>query len=237
MERESFVFYKSFAEALNALDKETRADCYDAIVNYGLYGIEPELEGLPAVIFTLVKPQLDANNKKYQNGKKGAEFGKLGGRPKKDGDIIENPIGVNKKTPNVNVNDNENVNVNVNVNDKGVDFQQVVNLYNNTCVSFPKITKLSDSRKKAISARLKKYSLDDLGKAFEMAEQSDFLKGGNNRNWSANFDWMMNDTNLAKILDGNYINKKHSKIDIDNNFRNFLEENQVVDWSANGTVS
>lgn len=39
---------------------------------------------------------------------------------------------------------------------------------------------------------------------FEMAEGSSFLKGANNRNWSATFDWMVKDANMAKILDGNY---------------------------------
>ena len=42
-----------------------------------------------------------------------------------------------------------------------VDYQQIADLYNETCVSFPRLTKLSDSRKKAIRARLKQYSLDD----------------------------------------------------------------------------
>lgn len=85
-------------------------------------------------------------------------------------------------------------------------YQQITDMYNNTCVSFPRLTKLSDARKEAIKARLKTYTADDLQKAFTLAEQSDFLKGANNRNWSATFDWMLKDTNLAKILDGNYTN-------------------------------
>jgi hypothetical protein len=40
-----------------------------------------------------------------------------------------------------------------------------------------------------------------------MAEESDFLKGANDRNWVADFDWIMNDTNMAKILDGKYENR------------------------------
>lgn len=86
-------------------------------------------------------------------------------------------------------------------------YQLVADMYNNTCVSFPRLTKLSDSRKKAIGARLKKYSLEEIQRVFDLAEKSDFLKGNNGRNWNANFDWLMNDTNMAKVLDGNYINK------------------------------
>lgn len=46
--------------------------------------------------------------------------------------------------------------------------------------------------------------LDDFRKLFEKAEASDFLKGANKRNWSATFDWMICDSNMAKVLDGNY---------------------------------
>ena len=37
-----------------------------------------------------------------------------------------------------------------------------------------------------------------------MAEASSFLKGQNSRNWSASFDWLIKDANMAKVLDGNY---------------------------------
>ena len=93
---------------------------------------------------------------------------------------------------------------------KDVDYQQIADMYNNTCVSFPHLQKLSDSRKKMIKARLNTYSIEDIQRAFELAEESDFLKGQNSRNWSATFDWMMKDTNLAKILEGNYTNKTQS---------------------------
>ena len=55
------------------------------------------------------------------------------------------------------------------------------------------------------------YSIEDIHEAFRKAENSDFLKGKNNRNWQANFDWIIKDANMAKILDGNYDN--HEKPD------------------------
>lgn len=72
-----------------------------------------------------------------------------------------------------------------------IDYQQIADMYNNTCVSFPRLSKLSESRKKAIKARLQTYSVEDFQRMFEMAECSSFLKGANNRNWSATFDWMV----------------------------------------------
>ena len=83
-------------------------------------------------------------------------------------------------------------------------------MYNDTCVSFPRVTKLSENRKKAIRARLKVYTPDDFKKMFEMAEASSFLKGANSRNWSATFDWLINDSNMAKVLDGSYQDRQQS---------------------------
>ena len=67
---------------------------------------------------------------------------------------------------------------------------------------------LSDARRKAIKARLNSYTVDDLNEAFMKAEASDFLKGKNDRNWMANFDWILKDANLAKILDDKYDNRQ-----------------------------
>ena len=131
--------------------------------------------------------------------------------------------------------DNQLDNVHIEIRDKRLEirdkikdkdkipYQQIADMYNNTCVSYPRLTKLSDARKKSIKARLRTYSIDDIQRVFSMAEQSDFLKGANNRNWSANFDWIMKDTNMAKILDGNYINKKS----------NSVESKQLPDWFNN----
>lgn len=118
MERNSFIFYKSFYEAIKELDKETQTEIYNAILSYQFENIAVELSGVAKAIFTLIKPQLDANNTKFENGCKGAEYGKMGGRPKKE-KPQNNPKETPKKpqenpeeTPNV----NENVNVNDNVN-------------------------------------------------------------------------------------------------------------------------
>jgi predicted phage replisome organizer len=88
-----------------------------------------------------------------------------------------------------------------------VSCQQIVDLFNSICVSFPSVRSLSDARRKAIKARLNTYTLDDFKTVFENAEASSFLKGSNDRNWSANFDWLIKDANIAKVLEGQYADK------------------------------
>jgi hypothetical protein len=108
---------------------------------------------------------------------------------------------------------------------QGIDYSRIVNMYNDICISFPKVTAISDSRKKAIKARLNSYTYDDFQTLFNKAEASDFLKGKNNRDWQANFDWLIKDSNMAKTLDGNYDNKSTQKQQVveDDDNKEFLD--------------
>lgn len=127
MARDSFIFYRSFYEAISELPKENQADTYDAIMQYALNQKEIELTGISKAIFSLVKPQLDANYKKYENGKQK--------KSKKEAKVKQN-----ESKAETNVNDNENVNVNENVNDNDNDnvgdscvdgLQGVIDFYSN----------------------------------------------------------------------------------------------------------
>lgn len=69
-ERDSFVFYRSFYESLKELPDENQLEIYKAIMEFALNQNEIELSNLSKAIFTLIKPQLEANYKKYINGKK-----------------------------------------------------------------------------------------------------------------------------------------------------------------------
>jgi hypothetical protein len=117
MVRNSFVFYKSFFEAIKELENKDKGIISYAIMEYGLTGELPNLTGYLKSMFLLIKPQIDANNKKYENGRKGADFGFLGGRPKTPKKPLDNP----KQTPNVDVDVdvNEDVNENEDVDVKG----------------------------------------------------------------------------------------------------------------------
>ena len=113
--KESFIFYASFYKAIEELDEKKQLKLYKSIMKLALENEENEkLTGIEKAIFELIKPQILANNKRYEDGQKG-------GRPKKNkttGFEKEKTTGFENKKPNVNVNvnDNENENVNVNVN-------------------------------------------------------------------------------------------------------------------------
>lgn len=92
-------------------------------------------------------------------------------------------------------------------NKSAIDYQGIVDDYNRTCVSLPKCVKLSNSRRTAIEARLKSYTPEELHRVFQKAEDSAFLSGRKS-DFQATFDWLMKDSNTAKVLDGNYDDRK-----------------------------
>lgn len=150
---------------------------------------------------------------------------------------IQKTLPPSKETLPNNIEDNkEPDNKRIRKGEEAPSCSQIVDLFNQICVSYPQVKVLSDARRKAINARLKRYTEDDLKTAFEKAEASSFLKGGNDRNWSANFDWVIKDTNLAKILDGNYDDREpKSKTSIYKNIINHTEDlyNQGLrEWVA-----
>lgn len=74
--RDGVVFYKSFYESISELPPENALNIYNSIFRYAFFDEEPELSGIEKAIFTIIKPQIDANNRRYENGKRG-------GRPPK----------------------------------------------------------------------------------------------------------------------------------------------------------
>ena len=73
--RKQFTFHESFAVALRRIRRrDTRCMAYDAIIDYALYNLEPNLEDLPqsaAIAFDLIRPLLDSARRKAAAGQKG----------------------------------------------------------------------------------------------------------------------------------------------------------------------
>ena len=85
-----------------------------------------------------------------------------------------------------------------------INYKNIIDIYHEMCPSLPKCKTLSNKRKRQIHARLENYTIEQIKEVFRNAENSDFLKGVNDRSWKADFDWLMNDNNFAKTLEGKY---------------------------------
>lgn len=125
---DSFISYRSFHEALKDLSIEQYGKIMYAINEYALNQNEVNLSGIEKMVFTLIKPQLDANLRRQ-------EHGNMGGRPKKNPDENKKPFvsesaetkkpmvifSDEDKKPNDNDNENENLNSNSNANENDDD--------------------------------------------------------------------------------------------------------------------
>lgn len=108
--RDSTIFYRSFFEAIKELQPEHQSEIYNAIFEYSLNFNEVKLSGISKTVFTLIKPQIDANIKRFNSGKqpktKQTES-KEEAKPKRN---------TSKSEANNNNNDNNNDNPNKNEN-------------------------------------------------------------------------------------------------------------------------
>lgn len=80
-QRKQFTFYRSFFEALKALDAESGYAAVMAICDYALDENEHELSGVPAAVFSLVKPNLDSSRKKAESGGAGGKMKQAASKP------------------------------------------------------------------------------------------------------------------------------------------------------------
>ncbi len=84
---------------------------------------------------------------------------------------------------------------------KSTDYQKVIDLYNEMCgEKLPKVKNLTEARKKAI-AKAADLINGDFKSLFKRVSSSVFLT----KEWkNCSFDWILKQSNLIKILEGNY---------------------------------
>lgn len=117
--RETMVVYRSFYDAIRLLSVKDQAAVWNAVFNRGFYMEKPKLSGMAFAVWLLIEPQIEANIRKYENGKQ-----------------KKSKAEANKKQNGSKAEGNVNVNVNGNVNDNGIalkDFnEELFNEYLNT---------------------------------------------------------------------------------------------------------
>lgn len=83
--------------------------------------------------------------------------------------------------------------------------RQAMELYNRLCVDLPPCIRLTDKRQRNVRALLKKgITPEQLENAFRIAQSSEFCRGKNDRGWRVDFDWLLDENNIVKVLEGKY---------------------------------
>jgi hypothetical protein len=96
--------------------------------------------------------------------------------------------------------------------------QALIDLYHEHCPTLPRVEVLTATRRKTLATRwaevindpdirktadLRAGGLDWFAWYFSHAGKSKFLSG-RAKDWKANFDWLINASNFAKVIEGNY---------------------------------
>lgn len=192
MQRDSFIFYRSFYEAIRELPRDIQGEVLTAIIEYGLDGVTTDnLKPIARAIVALIKPQIDANNRRFDNGKKGGRPPKMETETKPKHNLTETKDKPNKNQtetetkPNKNVNDNVNDdNVLLGKEPKGslsdleeegkaklnndIDFEKLLNFISDKTKR--RFKTINDQIKRKYKARLKEgYTKEDILEAIENA--------------------------------------------------------------------
>lgn len=90
--------------------------------------------------------------------------------------------------------------------------EEFVAMYHEKCPTLPKILKLTQKRKDAVTRRIREMGdIETIDSVFDRLNKSDFCNGISQTKWKANFDWLIgNDTIWVLILEGKYDNKNGS---------------------------
>ena len=66
VQRNSFTFFASFYTSMRDLPPNDKLTLYNAIVEYGLFGVVPDLRGVPRALFELMRPNIDSSNRRRE---------------------------------------------------------------------------------------------------------------------------------------------------------------------------
>lgn len=217
-----FPFLRVYKDMAEQLSKEDRADFYDALVAYALDEDEPE-PSTGAAVFQAARRMIDKWKQTQAAGRAradktagrsldgrwtsaGSEKPAEGQKTKNAGSEKPAKEEKNKRRNNINRPDTDNNAAEP----AGIKPQDVVDLFNEVCVSLPKVKAVSEARKKSIKARLKDNPPEKFREVFERAEASDFLTGRiEGKDFRADFDWIVGSPqHWQRILEGIYDNRK-----------------------------
>lgn len=251
-DKKSFLIYLDNQKQVNMLTDEQAGKLFKALFAFAKDGIETDFDdGVVAMIFSFMSDSIKRDTEKYESiCQKRAENIKKRWNKKQDESNTNNTNVYNCNFCNTNHthidkdNDMDKEKDIDNDNDMDKDMekdkekeslvtsttlqtQQILNLYNQICVSLPKIRKLSTSCQKDVEKIISTYSEDEIREAFEKAERSVFLKGKKNsdkfKDWKADFIWIVKEEHFINLFNGKYDNTEDDEkfLDYESFMNNF----------------
>lgn len=223
MIKDSFILYCSQIEALSELNDAQLGRLIRYLVQFLQKGSQPSKRESNALLvaFNFLKLHCLIDLEKFEKKKE---------RNKKYYENKKNKTNSASENVNVNVNENENKNENENNNENGNSLldsfssfseqeqqeeekrrkylQQLKDWWNNTLESegsdIPRVQRMTVQRARAYQSIAKRYSQEEIMKVVRRVCKSDYMNGRTREHRLATFDFVFQEENFLKILEGVY---------------------------------
>jgi len=202
--RKGFNFFRSYYDVYNELETDKDKVAFlNALLDRQFLGIRPEgLKGMAKFAYISQTNSIDTQVKGYEDrvislNKTTPNYDPYQGVEK----VFLNPPQQEKEKEKEKEEGKEE--------EERVDYENIILEFNSFDWKLSKLKALNSERKKHIKSRIKEHGRAELSQAFKKVKESVFLQGENDRNWKANFDWIINSSNFVKIIEGNYDNKEN----------------------------
>lgn len=226
--RNSFVLYTDYKQHIDLLTTEEKAQLLDAIFGYA-EGNEIELDGATKMAFSFIKAQMDRDNDKYQETcDKRRAAGAKGGAPagntnaKKQAKQANGCLNKQNNQKQAKQPDTDNDNDTDTDNDTD-------------------IVKEKESKKKSADKPHRSFVPPTVEQVREYCQERKrgvdpqaFVDFYASKGWFVGKNKMKDWKAAVRTWEQRSRGQPKSKIEIDSNFRNFLEQNQVIDWETGG---
>lgn len=176
--RDTFIFKKSWADALKKRSAAVQLEVYNAIVSYAVDGVIPEMSEIAEVVFDFIRIEIDENNTKYEEVvKKRREAGKRGmeSRYGKNHEIEQSELPVYEEDSNKSNKEQQEVTKLTNANKTNKCYQKVTNVTDNDSDNVS-VNILTDIKKETISNEIVKKEGELL--SFPLVEEAEIIEEG-----------------------------------------------------------
>lgn len=237
-DKKSFILYFDNKTQFDMLSDAQAGRLIKGIYEFACNGVTPQFDdGMVQMAFSFISSAIARDSEKYEERcRKNKEIAAK--RIERQRNIAKENERVRTLTnvtdnDSDNVNENDNYNEKGNDNESETDsvsyneqtangnasvrknplspsesVKKTIDIYHQICGNFSRITAITHERTRAVESLLSRYSEAEIKTMFEKASKSDFLNGVNQRSWKANFDWLINESNFLKVLEGNYDNRE-----------------------------
>lgn len=218
-----FTFFRNYYDIVDNLPEDQKKEMLVAIVDYVFNDKEPSFDGVLLAVFNAIRMGLDTSKNRAGNARNRGE------KPSQNQKQIKTKSKQNQKEIKTKSNENQKSSSDLSysysnsysnslsiLENKGVGEETFSNAQiekvvvdNWNKIGLSHVQSLSKSRKDKIRLRVKEQGLERVLEAFRRVEQSSFLMGDNKQGWKCTFDWLFaNDSNIVKVLEGNYDDRK-----------------------------